>query len=134
MGSDDCDPREISRAAGGEVMPRWVHGLMHPFTAQTDRAIADEIQSHVALHADELIAAGQPPDVARRNALISLGGFAQTLDQCQETRRFAAFRAVGRDLRLAVRRLLHEPLFTVAAVATLALGIGSTSAIFSVAR
>ena len=115
-------------------MPRWVHGLMHPFTAQTDRAIADEIQSHVALHADELIAAGQPPDVARRNALISLGGFAQTLDQCQETRRFAAFRAVGRDLRLAVRRLLHEPLFTVAAVATLALGIGSTSAIFSVAR
>jgi len=113
---------------------RWIHGLLRPFAAQSDRAIADEIQSHVALHADELIAAGQSPETARRNALISLGGFAQTLDRCQERRRFAALRALIRDLQLALRRLLHEPLFTCAAVATLALGIGATSAIFSVAR
>ena len=113
---------------------RWFHRLLLPFGAQSDRTIADEIQSHVALHADELIAAGQPPEVARRNALISLGGVAQTVDRCQETRRFAAVLALARDLQLAVRRLLREPLFTLAAVGTLALGIGSTSAIFSVAR
>ncbi len=113
---------------------RWFHRLLLPFRAQSDQTIADEILSHVALHADELIGAGQPPDVARRNALISLGGFAQTVDRCQEGRRFAALLALARDLQLAVRRLLREPLFTLSAVATLALGIGSTSAIFSVAR
>ena len=34
---------------------RWIHSLLRPLPAQSDRAIADEIQSHVALHADELI-------------------------------------------------------------------------------
>jgi len=116
------------------VVGRWFHRLLLPFRAQSDEKIADEIQSHVALHADELIAAGQSADVARRNALISLGGVAQTVDRCQEGRRFAAVLNLARSLQLAVRRLLHEPVFTLAAVATLALGIGSTSAIFSVAR
>src|SRR3954468_17828815 len=123
MGPDHRHSREVPGPAGGEVMPgvpRWFHRLLLPFGAQSDQTIADEIQSHVALHADELIAAGQSPDVARRNALISLGGVAQTLDRCQERRRFAGVLTLARDLQLAARRLLREPLFTLAAVATLA--------------
>ena len=44
------------------TVPRWFNRLLLPFGAQSDQTIADEIQSHVALHADELIAAGQSPD------------------------------------------------------------------------
>src|SRR6476659_5604947 len=101
MGPYHRDSREVPRA-GREVMPgirRWLHRMLLPFGAQSDQTIADEIQSHVALHADELIAAGQPPDVAHRNALISLGGFAQTVDRCQERRRFAAMLTLARDLQ-----------------------------------
>src|SRR6185295_14290848 len=97
------DSREVCRAAGREVMRvvgRWFHRLLLPFRAQSDEKIADEIQSLVALHADELIAAGQSADVARRNALISLGGVAQTVDRCQEGRRFAAVLNLARSLQL----------------------------------
>jgi predicted permease len=114
-------------------VPAWLARVL-AVRSQTNRAIADEIDSHVALHIDDLVAAGQPPEVARRNALMSLGGMAQTVDDCREHRRFAWILGVGRDTQLAVRRLRRDPSFTTAAVLTLALGIGATTAIVSVAR
>ena len=105
-----------------------------PVASQNSRAIAEEIHSHVALHMDELMAAGQPRELARRNAMMSLGGVAQTIDDCEERRRFARALGIGRDVRLALRRLLRDPSFAIAATLTLGLGIGATSAIVSVAR
>jgi len=116
------------------MIQSWFSRVLLPFGPQSDRAIEDEIQSHIQLHADELIAAGQAPEVAHRNARLRLGGVAQIADRCREQRRFAGLRAGGRNLHLTMRRLARDRSFSIAAVLMLALGIGATSAIFSVAQ
>ncbi|MFW6202625.1 MAG: ABC transporter permease, partial [Gemmatimonadota bacterium] len=67
---------------------------------------------------------------ARRQALLKLGGVEQTKERVRDARGTRPLEAVARDLRLAVRRLVREPGFSIPTVATIALGIGVTTAVF----
>ncbi len=100
--------------------------------AQRDGDFAAEIESHVAMHTDDGIRAGLSPAEARRQALIRLGGEEQTRQAYRERVTVPWLENLLRDVRYALRGFRRNPAFTVTVVATLALGIGATTAVFSV--
>jgi putative ABC transport system permease protein len=90
-----------------------------------------EIQSHLALEADE-IRATTPSADAGAAARRTLGNIAAIEERWYEHRRWMFFDNLGRELRHGARQIRRTPGFALFTILTLSLGIGATSTIFSV--
>ena len=99
---------------------------------QLDREIDDEIASHLAEATDEYVQQGLSPEDARRAARRSFGGVPQTEEVYRQVRSFMWLEELSRDVRYALRTLRRSPTFAATAAATLALAIGTNTAMFSI--
>jgi predicted permease len=97
-----------------------------------ERDFADELESHIDLHVADNLRAGMTPAEARRHALAALGSVASVKEAHRERRGLPLVDALAQDVRYAVRGIGRNRGFALAASATLAIGIGVNSAIFSV--
>jgi predicted permease len=100
--------------------------------ARQEREFAEELESHLQLHTEDGIRSGLTPAEARRLALIKLGGIEPTKERHRDRRGVPLLETPARDLAYAVRMLRRNPGFTATVVLTLGLGIGASTAIFTV--
>src|SRR4051812_20422663 len=114
------------------VLVLRLHNALRPGQAEPD--LARELASHLALLEDEFRRRGLPSDAARLAARRALGGVEQVKEHHRDARSFTWLDDARRDVRYAAQLLRRNPLFALTAAASLAIGIGATTTIFTVAN
>lgn len=99
---------------------------------RSERELDAELRGYVDLLTDEKIRAGMAPDLARRQALIEFGGIDRVKEEVRAARSGAFLDTLLQDVRYGARMLRRSPLFTAVAALTLAIGIGSSTAMITV--
>ena len=92
-----------------------------------------EVSAHLALLTDDHIRRGLAPDEARRAAVIQFGGAMQIREAQHDRRGLPLAETALQDVRYGLRSLRKNPAYSLVAIATLAVGIGAGTAVFSVA-
>ena len=91
-----------------------------------------ELKYHIDRRVSDLIQSGLPESEARRRAKLELGGATQIREEVRDVWLTRWLRDFMYDLRFSARSFLRSPSFTAATVLSLALGIGATTAIYSI--
>ena len=100
--------------------------------AQADRERSEEMESYLRIETDENVARGLPYDEARAAALRKLGNRTLIREEIYRMNTITFLDTLVSDTRYSLRILARSPMFTAAALLTLAIGIGANSAVFSV--
>ncbi|HTF63039.1 MAG TPA: permease prefix domain 1-containing protein, partial [Edaphobacter sp.] len=95
-----------------------------------DHEIEEELQAHLAMRAEDNIAAGMPPAAAALDARLRFGNPTATRERVDHVDVALSLDSICRDIRYAVRGYVNAPMFAIVAITTLALGIGANTAIF----
>src|SRR6516165_5053310 len=100
--------------------------------AQSDRERSEEMESYLRIETDENIARGLPDNEARAAALRKLGNRTLIREEIYRMNTITFLDTLVGDMRYGLRILARSPMFTAAALLTLAIEIGANSAVFSV--
>ena len=96
-----------------------------------DREFDEELEAHLALLSERLVRRGLSPDEARYAARKQFGGLTQMKSELRDRSRFRPLETVLQDSAYVLRQFRRSPLFAIASILTLALGIGANTAIFT---
>ena len=91
-----------------------------------------EIRSYREMLEDERAHDGAPPEVARREALLELGGAEQIKEEVRDVRAGASLESIGIELRQSLRGLRRNPGMSLVVIGVLALGMGASTVVFSI--
>ena len=118
-------------------MREWLHSIMLRIRATADRRrlerdLEDEIAFHLAMKAERARDDGGSDTRAHQAALRAFGNPTLTKETLRETWTFTKLESVWQDIRHTARALARTPVFSAVAIASLAIGIGANTSIFTV--
>ncbi len=108
-------------------MRSWRQAFRKPAPTELDR----ELEFHIAELVREKISQGLSPDQARREANLEFGGAERIKEELRDVHRVPILDTMFTHLRYAFRVLRAAPSFSITVIATLTLGIGANTAVFS---
>jgi predicted permease len=111
---------------------RWLRRLFNK--SRTEEELDAELRFHLDQQIADYVAAGIGPDEARRRAMQTLGGLERVKEEVRDAHWETHLENFLRDFRFALRQLRKSPGFTAVTILTLALGVGATTAIFTLVQ
>jgi putative ABC transport system permease protein len=100
--------------------------------ASVESELNEELRFHRDRQVEKYIQSGLTYEEAIRRFRLEFGGFDQVKEDCRETRGVTFLETLAQDIRYTLRTFRRNPVFTVTVIVTLAVGIGATTAVFSV--
>ena len=91
---------------------------------RSDQDFSDEVQSHIQLEADRLMAEGMEREAALAAARRAFGNVTASCERFYESSHWMWLDRLTRDVRYGLRQLRSSPISTAAIIVSLALGIG----------
>ncbi len=98
-----------------------------------EREMAEEFAAHLEMHIEDNVRAGMSAEEARREALLKFGGMEAAKESVRERWTLTGLETAWQDVRYALRGIRRNPGFALTAILSLALGLGASVAIFTVA-
>jgi putative ABC transport system permease protein len=114
------------------MLKQWLTRLRFLLAPKPRHEIDEELQFHLEQQTQANVAAGMTPHEARRQAAIAFGGVERTKEESHQQRPSFYIETVLQDIRYALRGFARNPVFTLTILVTLMLGIGATTAVFSI--
>src|SRR5436305_5555140 len=102
------------------------------FRHKVEDELDEELQFHIDMETRKNLATGMRPVEARRKVNVQFGGLEQVKEECRDMRGLQFIETISQDVRYALSGFRRTPGFVLAVVATVALGLGLNTALFTI--
>src|SRR2546425_653460 len=110
----------------------WLRFRAVLFRTRVEDELDEELAFHIEMQTRKNVAAGMSEADARRGARIEFGGEAVVREACRDARRVNLVETLGQDVRYALRGFRRAPAFALTVIATIALGLGLNTTVFTI--
>ncbi len=113
------------------MLKRFLNALRSLVPGHTREEVDEELRFHIEKQVETNLAAGMSPEEARQQAILTIGCLESAREACHDQRPLSFLEILLHDMRYGLRGFRRSPTFSLTGILTLAIGIGTTTAVFT---